>query len=512
MRFAKEHEWCAGGINNAPVTQLTSFPIQPIVKQLINSGPSTNRIDVTFMGDGYTKDQQDLFFGDIQRLVDEMWSGGAFDGVLPLFNVWAVFVPSREAGIGTGDTPRDTVFGLYRDGTELRGIYPSYPEVARAACKATGPNGCDFPSLIGNDAYYGGLGGEFTIGTSSKTTGSLVLRHEFGHTLVNEGEEYDGGEAYFGSNSAYELKNIKWKKWLSEPPFGKFKLKEQRNTIRVQDYSWYDLAKGPYQLEFSSDGTYNRWYIRITASGVEQDGSLEVYLDGKRMSWQSHGNLDRGFHDWTSHDVGFTNGTHKLEFRQGFPPTNTTSPIRQLCSVTVHEYAAEPEYHFDPDYVGAFPTYSLSGKKSYRPTHESCLMRNMTSPVFCPVCKEGLFLSLLDRISLIDSINTSCEPQSGGDDDSDEWGAKSLHVARLNLLKLAHLREKGKRVPGEKYNIKWIRDGVAVNELDDKEEVRVKAKDAVGDWSVSVRISTPLVRDDPDGMTVSRMAFVWHRC
>lgn len=68
-------------------------------------------------------------------------------------------------------------------GTELRGIYCGNEWAARRACKAIGQYACDFPSLIANDPYYGGLGGEFTIATKSKTTGTLVLRHEMGHNF-----------------------------------------------------------------------------------------------------------------------------------------------------------------------------------------------------------------------------------------------------------------------------------------------------------------------------------------
>lgn len=52
-------------------------------------------------------------------------------------------------------------------------------------CQLTGPGGCDYPSLIGNDNYYGGLGGEFVISTKSNRTGTVVLRHEMGHNFGN---------------------------------------------------------------------------------------------------------------------------------------------------------------------------------------------------------------------------------------------------------------------------------------------------------------------------------------
>ncbi|KAJ3290429.1 hypothetical protein HDU79_003237 [Rhizoclosmatium sp. JEL0117] len=424
-----------------------------------------------------------------------MWDAGAFEEVLPFFNVWAVFVESRESGIGVGGVAKDTVFGLYRDGTELRGVYPSKPEVARAVCKATGPNACDFPSLIANDPFYGGLGGEFTIGTSSHTTGTLVLRHEFGHTMIQVGEEYDGGEAYSGCNAARKLDNIKWKHWLTADT-STTDLLEERNPQRIQDYSWYDLAQGPYILNFTSTGDFQRWHLRITASGVETPDSLQVLLDGKILAWKTSGDLDRHFSDWINNESGFSEGEHTLEFRQGYPPASPNAPIRQLCSVTLHEFGSQEEYHFSPDYIGAFPTFSLSGKKSYRPTHESCLMRNMSSPHFCPVCKEGLFLQLLRRVSLIDDVTTTC------------LGDKS--VAKLHLLPFAHHRKNP--VFGERYVITWFKDGEAVERLSGKEEIAVGNLEVVGEWSVSVRIDTPIVRSDPDGILESVQGVVWSRC
>lgn len=161
-----------------------------IVEKIIDSGPPSNRIDVVFMGDGYTLSEKSKFFDDIRRLASDMWSDTTFATVRPLVNVWAVFRPSAFSGIGVGGRARDTPFGLYRDGTELRGIYCSKPSAARQACQSTGPDACDFPSLIGNDDYYGGLGGEFTISTRSILSGTVVLRHELGHNFISVGEEY----------------------------------------------------------------------------------------------------------------------------------------------------------------------------------------------------------------------------------------------------------------------------------------------------------------------------------
>ena len=110
-----------------------------------------NRIDVVFMGDGYTEEERELHFADMERLVDDMWGDTTFASYLPLFNIWSVFEVSAETGIGVGGVPRDTAYRLYRDGTQLRGIFPGDAQNARDVC-ALAP-GCDYPSLIGNDPF-----------------------------------------------------------------------------------------------------------------------------------------------------------------------------------------------------------------------------------------------------------------------------------------------------------------------------------------------------------------------
>ncbi|RHZ24231.1 hypothetical protein DYB37_014021, partial [Aphanomyces astaci] len=169
---------CPSGALRHNAEAISTSAETTVIKKIVDSGPPKNRIDIVFMGDGYQASEEALFFKDIQRLTDEMFTGDTFTQYLPLFNVWAVYVPSVDSGIGVGGKPRNTAFQLYRTGTELRSVLPNKPQYAREVCKTVGEFACDFPSLIGNDAYYGGLGGEFFIGTSSATSGTLVLRHE----------------------------------------------------------------------------------------------------------------------------------------------------------------------------------------------------------------------------------------------------------------------------------------------------------------------------------------------
>jgi hypothetical protein len=144
-------------------------------------------------GDGYTASERDEFFEDMDRLTKEMFEGETFRSYLPVFNIWAIYVESVYSGIGYNNGPEDTPFELYREAGELRAIYPGNTAYARQVCQLTGTAACDYPSMIGNDDFYGGLGGEFVISTRSNRTGTVVLRHEMGHNFVDVGEEYDNG-------------------------------------------------------------------------------------------------------------------------------------------------------------------------------------------------------------------------------------------------------------------------------------------------------------------------------
>jgi len=148
---------------------------EPEVVKIVNGGDQGNRIDVVFMGDGYTAAEREEFFDDMRRLTTDMFETSTFRSYLPLFNIWAIYVESADSGIGyTGAL--DTPFRLTREAGQLRAIYPGDSNYARQVCQLTGISGCDYPSIIGNDDFYGGLGGEFVISTRSNRTGTIVLR------------------------------------------------------------------------------------------------------------------------------------------------------------------------------------------------------------------------------------------------------------------------------------------------------------------------------------------------
>ncbi|GLB38192.1 putative igA Peptidase M64 [Lyophyllum shimeji] len=475
---------------------VSSPPLE--VHPLVVSGPSSNRVDLVFFSDGYLPAERDKFLEDAARLAGDISANQTFATVRPLLNFWAAFSPSKESGIGVGGQPKDTRFGLYRDGTELRAVYYDKPEVAKAACSSLGEQ-CDYPILLvlhlRNDPYYGGLGGDYTVITSSLANGPLVLRHELGHSIIQVGEEYDGGFAYFGVNAYHDLsKPVPWEHWLSashENEEGhRSAPRVERSVMPMQQYPWTLLnSSSPWSVTFTSSGTYARHLVRFSLSGLPEASDLRVELDGKDLGWAPRKDigLDRWHYDIHS-DESLKPGEHEVKFTL---LNAKRTGVAQLCSIEVLEFGKEEEFISTPGNYGVYPTFSEKNETSYRPTNEDCLMRIVTSPNFCKVCIEGLWLSLLKRVSLIDDVKEGCE-QGISSDGSAVW-VKTIDV---QLVPLAQFREA--RVSHESYTIKWWKDRKLLEEFADKTRVEIPASDAPGIYSIGVTLTTDEVRVDKD--------------
>ncbi len=451
------------------------------VRTIISSGPPANRIDIVFMGDGYTVSEREKFFSDINRLVDDMFLGDTFKSYLPVFNVHVVFRASRESGIPK-QRPGDTAYGLYREGDTLRAIFPGDPAALRDSCNAA-PD-CDYPVVIANDPWYGGLGGEFAISTSSQQSGTVVLRHELGHNFGRVGEEYDGG-GYFGANHADETSSIGWRHWTSDSiP----RLREEPMIARYLAWPWHDFKKGNFEARFKSNGQYAKTAIRFSASGFGSPGSLEVRLDDVQIPFQEPQSPDRTFVD-IEIPSGLPSGDHRLVFKA---IGDATDPRGQwLSSLTVHEYAGD--FHDEPGLVSAFPVFdSTRSVAGYRPTNESCLMRDMTHQNFCQVCQENNWMKFLDRIEMID--RASLRKSDAG-----------ILSAEVVTLELGQFRRLGQGPEHEKIEIRWFADSKELPQFRDVARWEVKSPLSASKLEVEVKLLSPEIRNDRFGLTSQRI-------
>ncbi|EPT00242.1 hypothetical protein FOMPIDRAFT_1163230 [Fomitopsis schrenkii] len=472
------------------------FPLEFELEPLVKSGHSSNRVDLIFFADGYTRNERDKFIEDANRLAADISGNQTFYTVKPLLNFWAAFTPSAESGVGTHGKPNDTPFGLYRDGTELRGVYYARPEMARAACFYF-EDKCDYPILMGNDPLYGGLGGEFTVITPSLANGALVLRHELGHSIIDVGEEYDGGPDYFGVNAHHNLSEpIPWAHWYTnasrvQSGDDDAKVRVERSVMPMQAYPWTMLnASAPWATIFISSGAYARHLVRFSLSGLPNAADLRVEIDGEDLGWTPRADigLDRWHYD-VHRDGALGAGEHEVKFTLANGEREGTA---QLCSVEVLEFGTEDEFVSAPNYYGVFPTFSDVNVTSYRPTNEDCLMRIVTTPNFCKVCLEDLWLKLLRRVDLIDSLRTSCVRKGR------EW----VRHLELDLVPLGQFREEPVDVK-ESYSIIWTKDGRVLEEFTNERVLEIPDAGAAGVYTAHVEYLTEEVRVDKEGLLKS---------
>jgi hypothetical protein len=448
---------------------------QDEVRVLVESGPSSNRIDLVFMGDGYTEAERENFFADAARLTNDLFTGQTFAAYLPLFNVHAVFRPSLTSGIGKG-SPTTTAYKLYREGNTLRAILPGDPQALRQSCGAA-PD-CDYPVVVANDDYYGGLGGEFAITTRSPTSGTVVLRHELGHNFGRVGEEYDGG-GYFGANTAKSLRSIGWRKWLDAP---ESPVKPADLKALALGWPWQDITSAPYLLRFKSDGTRPFAAIRLSMSGLAGPGAYDVLLNNEPLESPVLPTSDRTFVDLPLAEP-LPAGEHTLEIK-----ANRSSATPYVSSITVHEYGFDPDAN--PDFIGAFPVFDPQLKiAGYRPTNEGCLMRNMMHPWFCSVCQENNWRQLLGPLKLIDGFQIT--EQTNGD-----------ALVTLKPMGLGQFRKLGSpRSPGETMRIRWRLASQRLSTFDDQTQVTVPSQQRNSRLRVEVQFVTPEVRNDDKKFT-----------
>jgi hypothetical protein len=116
----------------------------------------------------------------------------------------------------------------------------------------------------------------------------------------------------------------------------------------------------------------------------------------------------------------------------------------------------------------------------------------MQSHHFCSVCKQGLWNSLMQRITLIDAVRQSC---TGG----------SISVA-VDVLQLAQFRQLRLGGLEEKYYISWSRKGVHVPEFDGLFNATLPA--AGESWTVVVKFETSQVRRVEYAVLESKKTFV----
>jgi len=200
-----------------------SPPPPGMLEPVSESGPSDERLDIVFLGDGYTAKELDRFAEDVDRMVEHILSLEPYGAYSGLFNVWRIDQASTESGVSHNESlppqVRDTAYGCFYGcgGVDSLLCCEDYAVVSELQSLVPGYDGA---VVLVNDPTYGGSSG-WTYATSyNGAQGPEVTAHELGHSLVGLWDEYSYGSSYSGAdgpNCSCNPDALPWDHWLDLP-------------------------------------------------------------------------------------------------------------------------------------------------------------------------------------------------------------------------------------------------------------------------------------------------------
>jgi autotransporter-associated beta strand protein len=200
------------------------------VTDLVTNGSSANRVDIVFLGDGYTSAQQGTYATNVQTMIDYLFTPGALVDPLPryanFFNIHRVEVNSAQSGADNDNagTYVDTALDAHYYGADGRLLGINTTKANALLPSSTGNGGgftADMRIVTVNSPTYGGLAqgdyATFAAGSGSFRDGML---HEIGHAFVKLGDEYGDNAAPYSGTERWEVNlttdqtGSKWERWL----------------------------------------------------------------------------------------------------------------------------------------------------------------------------------------------------------------------------------------------------------------------------------------------------------
>lgn len=266
------------------------------------------RIDLVFVGDGYTASEQSVFHAHVDDVVANMFVYEPFTTYEPYFRIQRVEVVSEVSGV-SGDPSasvfRDTPLQMaYWCGGTERALCVN---VNRALNSARNGVVTDVDQVIAlaNSTKYGGVGyPQNNLGTAAggNSAATQIVIHELGHSLGDLADEYTygGSTNYSGPElgpfnvSIYNANQLaqqerKWFRWLgaSLPGFdgtvGAFVGGNYSETgvYRPTNNSMMRALSRPFNLP-SAEGLIKEFYREVSpiddaTPGEDVDGSDTVF-------------------------------------------------------------------------------------------------------------------------------------------------------------------------------------------------------------------------------------------
>lgn len=204
----------------------TDFPVVVLQK----TGSDANRNVWLFIGDGYTKDQQEKFLQDVRQRVEKILLIEPYKSYKDALNIYAIEAVSKESGVSRAADKgknnaqlKDTYLGVHHNSVGLERLGWFFPEGEKHLnhlIKQLEKNYLDKggkvmqTSVLSNsDKYFGG--GALNYAVASLAAGEAMVVHEASHGFANLADEYNGNPQE-GPNKTKQtdLKKVPWREFF----------------------------------------------------------------------------------------------------------------------------------------------------------------------------------------------------------------------------------------------------------------------------------------------------------
>ena len=202
------------------------FPVAVLQK----SGNDAKRNVWLFIGDGYTKEQQNKFLHDVKERVAKILLVEPYKSYKDALNIYAVEAVSKESGTSraadkgrNNEIRKDTYLGVHHNSVGLERLGWFFPEGEKhltQLIKQVEKNYLDKGGkvmqtsvLANSDIYFGG--GALNYSVASLAAGEAMVLHEASHGFANLADEYNGNPQE-GPNKTKQtkLKKVPWKEFF----------------------------------------------------------------------------------------------------------------------------------------------------------------------------------------------------------------------------------------------------------------------------------------------------------
>jgi len=299
----------------------------PFVTTNLYNGPTSERLNIVVLGDGYTSNQlYAAYQADVTNIVlNYLLTVEPYRSYQPYFNVFSISAASLESGADHPET------GTYKD-TYFNSTFDSYGIVRLLTVQDSSRvyNLCnqfvpdyDIIIVIVNDSTYGGSGGAFAV-TSVNSTSPQITVHELGHSFGSLVDEYDyatpGYYPYEAVNCTAQTNRqlIKWTVWI-----------DSATPVPTPNDPSYDGQVGLFEgCMYTTTGWYRPHYNSCMRALGQPYGQVNIDQLIKRIYYHSPYHI-APFQDISPTTTNLTiNGVQTLSF--SVLPMQPVSPSPNL--------------------------------------------------------------------------------------------------------------------------------------------------------------------------------------